>query len=503
MTRLILYTFLLNIVTIICNTVEAQVLSIIDIAKECSTSSLKNNLYYLASDKMEGRMMASHGDTLASLFVADKFKKAGLFAPYGGNYFQSISATKKTIESYLTFGEKKYEAFDAWEIYPSANLALNNIPVLYNQFTNLIALSNYIGHADVKGKAITVYQSIMLNAIDASNIDSIERVWKSRGIIAVIWFGKERAKRIDYLKKHSYLPQYKNDLLDTVFYPDANAVGILPEIHLLPERMDDLLAADNIKVNAEGSFRDSVQQPVLLKTNVGIFVKTTISEVHAPNVIGIFKGSDTTSPCIVLSAHHDHDGKNGNEVYYGAVDNASGTSVIVEIAAMLHKAALQGLKPKRTIVIASFTGEERGELGSTYYVNHPLYSMEKTYGVINIDMMGRVDTFYSGKRADSNYAYILVKDSLHNFRKSLYAANDSLHMLTLDTHYEDPKYTKRRLQGSDQFPFYLKGVPFVRIDCGFCKDYHQPTDTPDKINYDLLTKQAQLAFLTLWNMANE
>ncbi len=118
-------------------------------------------------------------------------------------------------------------------------------------------------------------------------------------------------------------------------------------------------------------------------------------------------------------------------------------------------------------------------------------------------MMGRVDTFYSGKRPDSSYAYILVKDSLHNFRKSLYRANDARHVLTLDTHYEDPKYTKRRLEGSDQFPFYLKGVPFVRIDCGFCKDYHQPTDTPDKINYDLLTKQAQLAFLTLWNMANE
>jgi hypothetical protein len=341
----------------------------------------------------------------------------------------------------------------------------------------------------------------MYNAWD-NNIDSMQAIWKSKGIVAVIWFGEGPAKNLDYFNKRSFLPQYKNELFDSLFKPVMTS-NAMPEIALSPEKMNELLAADNIKLNTDGSFKDSIQQPVLLKTKLSISVKTITSEVHAPNVIGVLKGSDTTLPCIVLSAHHDHNGKNGNEIYFGAVDNASGTCVIVEIADMLNKAAMQGLKPKRTIVFASFTGEERGELGSIWYVNHPLYPLEKTYGVINIDMMGRVDTIYSGKRADSNYAYILVKDSLHNFRKSLYAANDSLHMLTLDRHYEDPKYTKRRLEGSDQFPFYLKGVPFVRIDCGFCKDYHKPTDTPDKINYELLTKQAQLAFLTLWNMASE
>ncbi len=480
----------------------AQPSAIIKIARECSKSSLKKNLYYLASDEMEGRMMASHGDTLASLFVANEFKKARLSAPYTGSYFQSISATKKTTNSYLAFDEKKYETFDGWRIFPSVDMSLNNIPVLYNQFTDLMSLSNYINQADVKGKAITICQPVMYEAFN-SNIDSMEAVWKSKGVVALIWFGEGVVKSIDYFKKHSFIPLYENKLLDPIFEPGADNPNVMPEIAFLPERMNDLLAANNIKLNANGSFSDSIQEPVLLKPKMSVSVKTSLSEVHAPNVIGVLKGSDTTLPCIVLSAHHDHDGKNGDEIYYGAVDNASGTSVIIEIADMLNKAAMQGLKPKRNIVFASFTGEERGELGSSYYVNHPLYSMEKTYGVLNIDMMGRVDTFYSGKRADSNYAYILVKDSLHNFRKSLYNANDSLHVLTLDTHYEDLRYTKRRLEGSDQFPFYIKGVPFVRIDCGFCKDYHQPTDTPDKINYDLLTKQAQLAFLTLWNMANE
>ena len=119
-------------------------------------------------------------------------------------------------------------------------------------------------------------------------------------------------------------------------------------------------------------------------------------------------------------------------------------------------------------------------------------------------MMGRVDTFYSGKRADSNYAYILVVDSLNRgLRSALFSANEKLRKLKLDTYYEQPQFMQRRLLGSDQYPFYLKGVPFIRIDCGFSKDYHQPTDTPDKINYELLSNQIKLAFLTTWNIAND
>jgi Zn-dependent M28 family amino/carboxypeptidase len=222
----------------------------------------------------------------------------------------------------------------------------------------------------------------------------------------------------------------------------------------------------------------------------------------APNVIGVIKGTDSEAGCIILSAHHDHDGTNGNDIYFGAVDNASGTTAIMEIARLMNIAVKNGLKPKRSIVFASYTGEERGLLGSYYFAANPLYPIEKTRAVLNIDMMGRVDTFYSGRRPDSNYAYILVKDTLNRgLRTALYTANESV-KLKLDTYYEQPQSMQRRLTGSDQYPFFIKGVPFIRIDCGFSKDYHQLTDTPDKINYELLTKQVELAFLTVWNMAN-
>ena len=74
--------------------------------------------------------------------------------------------------------------------------------------------------------------------------------------------------------------------------------------------------------------------------------------------------------------------------------------------------------------------------------------------------------------------------------------------LQLDTYYEEPQHIERLLKHSDHYPFYRQVILFIHINYGFCKDYHKPTDTPDKINYELLKKQTKLAFLTLWNLAN-
>jgi Peptidase family M28 len=374
--------------------------------------------------------------------------------------------------------------------------------VIYNSFTSLDALIDYIGEADVKGKAITASQPVVQELLNR-NLDSIKSTWKAKGLVAIVWFGDRVVRSIDNTKQFAFLPRYRNEFLDAYFNSGGSNSNAMPEIGLTPARMIDLLKADGIGIKSDGSFTNPRQEPILLKTRLSLDAAITYKEEIAPNVIGVLKGADTSLAAVVLSAHHDHDGKNKNIVYYGAVDNASGTVAMIEIAALFNKAAQAGFKPKRSIIFASFTGEERGLLGSSYYVQHPVYPMEKTYGVLNIDMMGRVDTFYSGRKADSMYAYILVKDSLHKFRESLYNANSVLNELKLDTRYEDPRFMRRRLQGSDQFPFYLKGIPFVRIDCGFSIDYHKPTDTPDKINYELLTKQTRLAFLTLWNMANE
>jgi len=196
-------------------------------------------------------------------------------------------------------------------------------------------------------------------------------------------------------------------------------------------------------------------QSFTINTTIGCHIQIDTTEEKVPNVIGVIYGTDSSAGCIILSAHHDHYGKKGKIIYYGAVGNASGTVVIMEIATLMNKAVEKGFRPKRTIIFASYTGEKKGLLGSYHLAANPLFPMKKIRAVLNIDMMGRVDTFYNGKRAVSHYAYILVIDSLNRaLRNALYAANEKLGKLKLDTYYKQSQFMERRLMGSDQYPFY-------------------------------------------------
>lgn len=482
-----------------------------NIASTVSIDRLKKNLYYLASDKLEGRDMGSKGDTLASEYIVDCFKDNHLAAPYnnGTSYFQTIIAHRKNLlQSELIIGNKKYENWNGWGfgMRNAETVQLDKIPVVFAGYGIENDLYNDFSNIDVKGKAVLLLTGqprdsagtyLLSGTKQAAIISSYQNLLRAKGAVLVLLYNSRFAAESLLQKKSAFQSVYK-----IPFLPNNN----LPVLVLSDERVNELLAGSGktIKSLDQDITKTLRPQSFDVKTTIDCHIRIDITEEKAPNVIGLIKGTDSTADCIILSAHHDHVGRDGNDIYYGAVDNASGTVAIMEIAGLMNKAIEKGFRPKRTIIFASYTGEEKGLLGSYHFANNPLFPIEKTRAVLNIDMMGRVDTFYSGKRSDSNYAYILVVDSLNRgLRNSLFTANEKLGKLKLDTRYEQPQFMQRRLMGSDQYPFYLKGVPFVRIDCGFSKDYHQPTDTPDKINYQLLSDQIQLAFLTTWNMAND
>jgi hypothetical protein len=462
---------------------SAQNKAVQSVAKQTTVSDLKTPLYYLASKQLNGRRTASRGDTLASMYIANSFKGHHLIAPYK-NYFQSVPVERIIpVVSTLSIGGKQYQQFKDWDrITYGSSIQAKDVPVVF------------VGYGDddkdfegvnVKGKAV-----LFLNGSPSANITTAAKLsrLKEKGALFALRYGQVLQKN-----------QSVRDFVNSAYSPDT-----LPFI-LVSEDVANLLAvANNTSIKQLETMSKEEHHSFVLNKAISVSSVTKLKKEKAPNVIGYIRGTDPSASCVIVSAHHDHCGGEGNEIYYGAVDNASGTVAVIQIAALMDKVVQQGYRPKRTIVFASFTGEEAGLLGSFYYADHPCFPIEKSFAIMNIDMMGRVDTFYSGKRADSNYAYILVKDTLkRGLRQALYKANDSSVQLHLDTYYEQPSFTARRLMGSDQYPLYLKGVPFVRIDCGFCTDYHKPTDTPDKINYPLLNKQVQLAFLTLWNIANE
>lgn len=217
------------------------------------------------------------------------------------------------------------------------------------------------------------------------------------------------------------------------------------------------------------------------------------------NILAIIKGSTYPDEIIVVSAHYDHVGTKNGVVYNGADDDGSGTVAVMEIAEAFKEAQMHGHGPKRSILFLHVTGEEHGLFGSSYYVDHPVFPLNNTVADLNIDMIGRDDPENRGK----NYVYVIGSDMLSKELKVINeTANNKTNKLELNYKYDDPKDPQRLYYRSDHYNFAKKGVPVAFFFDGIHEDYHKPTDDPDKIDYTLLAKRAQLVFATAWQLAN-
>ncbi|MFP9119286.1 M28 family metallopeptidase [Flavobacterium sp. RNTU_13] len=218
------------------------------------------------------------------------------------------------------------------------------------------------------------------------------------------------------------------------------------------------------------------------------------------NIWAFIEGTEKPDEILVISAHYDHVGMKNGDVYNGADDDGSGTVALLEIAQAFMQAKKDGYGPKRSILFLHVTGEEHGLHGSRYYSEHPLFPVANTIADLNIDMIGRRDDDHT---SNGNYVYVIGSDrlstDLHNINE---AANKRYTQLNLDYKYNDRNDPNQFYFRSDHYNFAKKGIPIIFYFNGVHADYHKSTDKPDKIEYDLLSKRAQLAFVTAWELAN-
>lgn len=200
---------------------------------------------------------------------------------------------------------------------------------------------------------------------------------------------------------------------------------------------------------------------------------------------------------VVLGAHFDHLGIRGGEpkpgktvkrsgVFWGADDNASGTTAALLVARTLGRLAKEGVRPRRTIVVCFFSAEEIGLLGSKHYVDHPVFPLADTVAMVNLDMVGRNATKH-----------------LEVFGNTSSPEIDAWHREVLETTGFDCVYPPPDLlQRSDQWNFLQAGIPVLMLFGGFHKDYHTNRDTPDLINYPKVALIARHGLGVLWKAAN-
>lgn len=239
-----------------------------------------------------------------------------------------------------------------------------------------------------------------------------------------------------------------------------------------------------------------------LKRGVRFFVEAdSIAEIKKQvhqtmrlgNVLGAIPGR-RSDEIVVVGAHLDHEGMypdvEGDNIYNGADDNASGVSAVLQI---MKAFAESGMQPERTVVFAFWDGEEQGLLGSRYFTeNYP--HMDRVKGYLNFDMVG-------GNNRPDDPPYMVYFFTASHPEFGTWLKNDiSTYRINL---HPDYRAWDNPIGGSDQGSFHSKGVPVIWYHTDAQPHYNQPSDEPATINYDKLTEITRASFLTAWHLAND
>ncbi len=291
-------------------------------------------------------------------------------------------------------------------------------------------------------------------------------------------------------------------------HASADARRDAPLVRVSATVADALLAAAGLDHASAGAAR-----PARI-ADVAVTLRTTGSErlLTSRNVVGVVRGADPglREEAVVVGAHLDHLGRVGDAVHPGADDNASGVAALVEIARAIAGAQA---RPRRSVVVAFWTGEEEGHLGSAYYVAHPLWPLARTAAYLNLDMIGHpwlpeeIRKLVTDAGLPDGSAFLaqvkaaeFVEPGVPPGRPELDGAlRAAARGAGLALHFDR---TDGLHGGSDYREFARAGVPFVRFFGNFFPAYHEPGDTADALDPEQVQRVARLALATAWLLAD-
>lgn len=268
---------------------------------------------------------------------------------------------------------------------------------------------------------------------------------------------------------------------------------------------------DEIKKKIDSTMKSASMDIPGAKMTIATTAKTAL--VRSTNVLGMIEGSDPNlkDEYFVVGAHYDHNGMWGDYIYNGADDNGSGSVGVLNIAKAI---AASPVKPKRSIIFALWTGEEEGLLGSRYYAQNPIFSIAKTVGYLNYDMISRPYDAETLARTMRQYSVPGAEELVKKIRAPWFVSVN----LTEGTPFADiaremNQYVGLDLAfrfnalgvgggGSDHSSFAAVKVPYVYYMAAMTADYHQPSDSVEKVSGDLIAKISQHGFLTVYAFAD-
>ncbi|MDQ2948150.1 MAG: M28 family peptidase [Acidobacteriota bacterium] len=436
-----------------------------------SPESLKGHLSFIASDLLEGRNTPSPGLEIAAEYIAAQFRRAGL-EPGGedGGYFQTakLFLQEPNPDGFaleINDGDKSVAvAPERATLLVNAALDLTRVPVFKLDLSDA-AMLEALTPDQVNGKVVFME----LARGRAQSGASAMRKLRSAKPALLLTLDRAGSNR----------PAQQAQLFDpdnqTAQTPRVIVSGEAPA--QLYESMKSGLTASTLTIHVAAP----KQQPVRLR-----------------NVVAILRGSDPRlkETCVLVTAHYDHIGikasGDGDRIYNGANDDGSGTVSVIELAGALSKMKQH---PKRSIVFATFFGEEKGGFGSRYYANHPVFPIEKTVADLNLEQIGRTDSSEGAQLANAS----LTGFDYSNVADYVKAAGE----MTGVKVYKNDKNSDSYFARSDNLSLAEKGVPAHTLTVAFAyPDYHGLGDEWQKIDYENMAKVDRMVALALLMLAD-
>ncbi|MDB5195896.1 MAG: hypothetical protein JWP88_266 [Flaviaesturariibacter sp.] len=448
-------------------------------AKTITPAGLQKHLYIIASKEMEGRETATEGQRKAAAYIEGQFKQIGLQPGVNGGYQQYYNVYQDSLTgASLEINGTSFSLDKDFGVSIGTNISGT---LRFSEITFVSADTNAIKAADLSGKLVMMIGNN--TNVPRAVAQATNNLMRSKGIAGMLTVSTLYPRSTPASRKGNQNLNAFKRTLDPQQYQVSEAVA------------KAILGSDYDVAKAGTLGSKTYTADILLET------RKTTTTLQSSNVIGVLPGTDLKDEYLFITGHYDHLGKRDTVIYYGADDDGSGTTGVIAIAEAFAKAKAAGNGPRRTVVFMTVSGEEKGLWGSESYSNHPLFPLEKTTADLNIDMIGRTD---ATRKDTSNYIYVVGDDKLSSDLKPISEAQNKAHTkLELDYKYNDPADPNRIYFRSDHYNFARKGVPIIFYYDGMLgADYHKPTDTPDKINYPLMAKRAQLVFFTAWEMAN-
>ncbi len=505
-------------------------------AEMITAEQLRQYLYFVASDEMEGRDTPSRGLDLTAQFMALMLERWN-FKPAGdnGTFYQKIALSRDVVippNTNVQLGGQTLP-YGTDFLANAESGAVSNTPLVFGGNGWLVKSKNIepLKDLNVKGKTVVIYGENMARGVTFQELFASGKqgeAWadpatyaKQNGAAGLIVVGTPNVyKNWENLRRQRERGNYGMDKF-------REEKENFPIVYISDKAAENLFSGESKSLSEIKAIYNSTEPMPTFNFNDGktatISIEIKLETAETQNVVAVWEGSDPVlkNEYVAIGAHYDHVGMRENasgndKIWNGADDDGSGTVAVLSIAETLAKAAK---RPKRSVLFVWHAGEEKGLWGSRYFNKFPTVDIKQVVAQLNIDMIGRSkkpgyeapcdvnlkpnQKPCNGELSGENEIYVIGSEMMSSTLGAVTkAANGNYLNLTYNYKYDDPKDPNRFFFRSDHFNYAINGIPIVFWFDGVHEDYHGAGDHADKIDYQKMEKVTRTIFLTLWEVSD-